>query len=318
MIWLDIAFWASLLSSAIRLSTPLTFAALGGFFSERSGVINIALEGLMLIGAFAAAWGNLYFESSFVGVVLAMVVSMVVASLHAWACVRFKADQIVSGMAINILTFGLAPMLSKALYGTRGSSPQIPESIHMEEWSIPILRDIPLIKEVLGHHIPLVYVAILCVIATHYWSKKTALGLHHRAVGEHPEAADSLGIHVNRMRWFSVMVSGAMCGLAGAFLSIGHGSGFARNMTSGRGYIALTAMIFGKWKPIPTFLACLLFGFTDALQIRMQGTPLPYLGEIPPQFIQILPYVVTMVVLAGFIGTARSPKALGIPYVKER
>ncbi|MCB0327070.1 MAG: ABC transporter permease [Bdellovibrionales bacterium] len=317
MLWLDLAFWVSLLSSTLRLSTPLTFAALGGFFSERSGVVNIALEGLMLIGAFAAAWGNLYFQSSVAGVLCGILAAMLVASLHAVACVKFKADQIVSGMAINIFAFGLAPMLSKALFGTRGSSPQILSEIHMQTWNIPLLEKIPFFGDVLSHHIPLVYLAIVFVFMTHLWSKKSALGLHHRAVGDHPEAADSLGIKVNRFRIVSVLCSGVLCGLAGAFLSIGHGSGFARNMTSGRGYIALTAMIFGKWKPIPTFFACLLFGFTDALQIRMQGTPLPGLGEIPPQFVQLLPYVVTMVVLAGFIGSSQAPKALGIPYIKE-
>jgi ABC-type uncharacterized transport system permease subunit len=313
----EFTFWVSLFASTLRLATPLIFASLGGYFSEKSGVINIALEGLMLSGAFAAAVGNYMSGSPLVGILCGIGAGVIFALIHALCCITFRADQVVTGMAINIFAFGLAPFLSKAIFATTGSTPSIEMANHVSEWHIPLLSQIPVIGEILGVHIPFVYAAILSVFMVHYWSMKRPGGLHLRAVGEHPEAADSLGINVTKIRFMSVIMSGVMCGIAGACLSIGLASSFNRGMTSGRGYIALTALIFGKWKPIPTFFACLLFGFTDALQIRMQGVSIPPFGEIAPQFVQMIPYVVTMVVLAGFIGKSMAPKALGTPYAKE-
>lgn len=317
MTWIEFPFWISLLASSLRLATPLILASMGGYFSEKSGVINIGLEGLMLTGAFAAAIANFSTGSPMIGVISGVMASATLAFLYAISCVTLKSNQVVAGMAINILAYGLTPLLSNVFYRTTGSTPSIEMVDHMQEWNIPILSSIPIIGDILGHHIFLVYFAILSVFAIHYWSSRFPSGLSLRAVGEHPEAADSLGISVTKTRYMGVIMSGVFCGLAGAFLSIGHASGFSRGMTSGRGYIALTALIFGKWKPIPTLVACLLFGFTDALQIRMQGVSIPPFGEIAPQFVQMIPYIVTMVVLAGFVGKSSAPKALGVPYSKQ-
>lgn len=317
MTWFEFPFWIALLASSLRLATPLILASMGGYFSEKSGVINIGLEGLMLTGAFAAAIANFATGSPMIGVISGVMASATLAFLYAISCVTLKSNQVVAGMAINILAYGLTPLLSNVFYGTTGSTPSIEMVNHMQEWRIPILSSIPIIGDILGHHIFLVYLAILSVFVIHYWSSRFPSGLSLRAVGEHPEAADSLGISVAKTRYMGVIMSGVFCGLAGAFLSIGHASGFSRGMTSGRGYIALTALIFGKWKPVPTLVACLLFGFTDALQIRMQGVSIPPFGEIAPQFVQMIPYIVTMVVLAGFVGKSSAPKALGIPYSKQ-
>jgi simple sugar transport system permease protein len=290
-------FNLNLLFSAIRLATPLILAALGGMFSERSGVINIALEGLMLAGAFTAASITFYAGSPWVGLVAAILAGACIALLHAVACIRFKADQVVSGTAINILLTGIPAMLSGAFFLSSGSTPQIP-------------------KENLLPYAPII-IAFALVPLTWYVLNRTPFGLRLRAVGENPEAADAAGVSVTRMRYTGVLLSGALAGIGGAYLSIGQSSLFTRNMTSGRGFIALAALIFGKWRPVQTMLACLLFGFTEAIAIQLQGV---HFGgeEIPNQFIQIIPYVLTMVVLAGFIGQSRAPRALGLPYQKER
>src|SRR5437588_3777865 len=283
----------NLLYSAIRLATPLILAALGGLFSERSGVINIALEGLMLAGAFTAASMTYYAGSPWVGLLAAILAGASIALIHAVACIRFKADQVVSGTAINILLTGVPALLSGAFFLSSGSTPQIP-------------------KEHLIPYTPIVIAAAL-VPLTWYVLNRTPFGLRLRAVGENPEAADAAGVSVRAMRYTAVLLSGALAGIGGAYLSIGQSSLFTRNMTSGRGFIALAALIFGKWRPVQTMLACLLFGFADALSTQMQGVI-----DIPVQFIQMIPYVLTMVVLAGFIGLSRAPRALGIPYQKER
>ena len=287
----------NLLYSAIRLATPLILAALGGLFSERSGVINIALEGLMLAGAFTAASITYYAGSPWVGLLAAILAGASIALIHAVACIRFKADQVVSGTAINILLTGVPALLSGAFFLSSGSTPQIP-------------------KENLTPLTPVV-IAFVMVPVTWYVLYRTPFGLRLRAVGENPEAADAAGVSVNRMRYTAVLLSGALAGIGGAYLSIGQSSLFTRNMTSGRGFIALAALIFGKWRPVQTMLACLLFGFTEAIAIQLQGVRFGG-EEIPNQFIQIIPYVLTVVVLAGFIGQSRAPRALGIPYQKER
>ena len=287
----------NLLYSAIRLATPLILAALGGLFSERSGVINIALEGLMLAGAFTAASITYYADSPWVGLLAAILAGASIALIHAVACIRFKADQVVSGTAINILLTGVPALLSGAFFLSSGSTPQIP-------------------KEHLIPYTPIV-IAFALVPLTWYVLNRTPFGLRLRAVGENPEAADAAGVSVRAMRYTAVLLSGALAGIGGAYLSIGQSSLFTRNMTSGRGFIALAALIFGKWRPVQTMLACLLFGFTEAVAIQLQGVRFGG-EEIPNQFIQIIPYVLTIVVLAGFIGQSRAPRALGIPYQKER
>jgi simple sugar transport system permease protein len=292
-------FTIALIWSTIRLSTPLVLAALGGLFSERSGVINIALEGMMLAGAFTAAAVTHAVGNPFVGLLAGMGAGLLIAAIHAVACIRYRADQVVTGTAINILMIGLPPFLSGAFFLSSGSTPQIP-------------------REHLIPSTPIV-IAFILVPLTWYVLYKTPFGLRLRSVGENPEAADAAGVRVAKMRYAGVLISGILAGIGGAYLSIGQSSLFTRNMTSGRGFIALAALIFGKWRPVQTMLACLLFGFTEAVTIQMQGVvKLPSGEDIPIQFIQMLPYVLTIVVLAGFIGSSRPPKALGMPYEKER
>jgi general nucleoside transport system permease protein len=288
----------SLIFSTIRLATPLLLAALGGLFSERAGIINIALEGLMLAGAFTAAAVTYYTSSPWVGLLAGLGAGMLVAAIHAVACIRFKADQVVSGTAINILMLGLPAFIGGALFASTGSTPTVP-------------------KEQLIPWTPIVLGFLVFVPLVWYVLYRTPFGLRLRAVGENPEAADAAGISVKRIRYTAVLLSGALAGIGGAYLSIGQSSLFTRNMTSGRGFIALAALIFGKWRPIQTMLACLLFGFTEALAIQLQGVKISG-EEIPNQFIQMVPYLLTIIVLAGFIGQSRAPRALGIPYEKER
>jgi ABC-type uncharacterized transport system permease subunit len=289
----------TLLWSTLRLSTPLILAALGGLFSERSGVINIALEGMMLAGAFTAAAVTYAVGSPYVGLLAGLTAGALIAAIHATACIRFKADQVVTGTAINILMLGLPAFLSGAFFLSSGSTPQ-------------------LAKEQLIPRLPMLIAFVLVPLAW-YVLYKTPFGLRLRAVGENPEAADAAGVPVARMRYAGVLLSGVLAGIGGAYLSIGQSSLFTRNMTSGRGFIALAALIFGKWRPVQTLLACLLFGCTEAISIQMQGVvKLPSGEDIPVQFIQIVPYVLTIVVLAGFIGSSRPPRALGVPYEKER
>ncbi|MGB9178115.1 MAG: ABC transporter permease [Pyrinomonadaceae bacterium] len=288
----------SLLFSTIRLATPLVLAALGGLYSERSGVINIALEGLMLAGAFTAAAVTHYANNPWLGLLAGICAGVLLASIHAVLCIRFRADQVVTGAGINILMIGLPAFLSGALFLSSGSTPQIPK-----EQLIPVT---PII------------IAFTLVLVTWYVLYRTPFGLRLRAVGENPEAADAAGVSVKRIRYTGVLISGALAAIGGAYLSIGQSSLFTRNMTSGRGFIALAALIFGKWRPVQTMLACLLFGFTEAIAIQLQGVKLPSGEEIPNQFIQIIPYLLTIIVLAGFIGHSRAPRALGLPYQKEK
>src|SRR5689334_231654 len=279
-------FTLSLIASTIRLATPLVLAALGGLFSERSGVINIALEGKMLAGAFTAAavtyaadqklhLGN---ASPWVGLLGGLLAGLFIAVIYAVSCIKFKADQVVSGAAINILMLGIPGFLSGAFFLSSGSTPQLPKD-HL----------LPQSPVIIG------LAVILIVALTWYVLYKTPFGLRLRAVGEKPEAADAAGVSVSKMRYSGVLIAGVLAGLGGAYLSIGQSSLFTRNMTAGRGFIALAALIFGKWRPVQTLLACLLFGFTEALSIQMQGV-----SQIPVQFIQLIPYVLTIVVLAGF------------------
>jgi len=306
----------SLVFSTIRLATPLVWAAIGGLYSERAGVINIALEGLMLAGAFTAAAVTFYTHSPWAGVGAAMMAGAFFAMVLAVVCIRFKANEVVAGTGINILFLGLPAVLSAALFLSSGSTPQIPREELLPTLSqlLPIaprwriLTDVSVIS----------LLAMLVVGLTSYVLYRTPFGLRLRSVGENPGAADAAGIRVNRIRYTGVILSGVLAGVAGAYLSIGQSSLFTRNMTAGRGFIALAALIFGKWRPVQTMLACVLFGFADALTIQMQGVvKLPSGEDVPVQFIQMIPYLVTIVVLAGFIGQSRAPGALGVPYEKE-
>ena len=296
-------FTLSLIFSTIRLATPLVWAAIGGLYSERAGVINVALEGLMLAGAFTAASITHYAGSPWLGLGAAALAGIAVASILAVACIRFGANEVVTGTGINILFLGLPSVVSGALFLSSGSTPQIPR-----ENLVPAPGDISVLSAL----------GLVAVLVTAWVLYRTPFGLRLRAVGENPEAADAAGVRVERMRFTAVMVSGMLAAIGGAYLSIGQSSLFTRNMTAGRGFIALAALIFGKWRPVPTLLACLLFGFADAVTIQMQGVAkLPSGEDVPVQFVQMIPYVLTIVLLAGFIGHSRPPGALGMPYRKE-
>ena len=296
----------AMLLSAIRLATPLIFAALGGLFSERSGVINIALEGLMLAGAFTAAVATYELHNPFLGMFCGILAGAALAYIYAVSCIKFQADQVVAGMAINFLMIGLPALISGAVYDSAGSTPQIDKA-----------EQLPDIINGLSYASLLVFVLVpVCW----YVLYKTPFGLRLRATGENPEAADVAGVNVIKLRYIAVVISGVLAGAGGAYLSIGQSSLFTRNMTAGRGFIALAALILAKWRPVPVLLACLFFGFMEALTNQIQGASwakLPSGEDIPVQFIQIIPYLLTIIVLAGFIGLSRAPKALGIPYRKE-
>lgn len=308
-------FTLALLFSAIRLATPLIFAALGGLFSERSGVINIALEGLMLAGAFTAAVATYQLHNPFLGLLCAMAAGGALAFVYAIACIKFQADQVVAGMAINFIMFGLPALISGAVYDSSGSTPQIditeqiPSLLSFLHISGPsFLKDISVVS----------FLGFLLVPICWYILYKTPFGLRIRATGENPEAADAAGVNVVRLRYVAVVISGILAAAGGAYLSTGQSSLFTRNMTAGRGFIALAALILAKWRPVQVLIACLFFGFTEALAIQMQGViKMPSGEDVPVQFIQMIPYILTIIVLAGFIGLSRAPKALGIPYRKE-
>lgn len=297
-------FLLILFFSTIRCATPLIFAALGGMFSERAGVINIALEGLMLSGAFTAAVVTYELQNPYIGFVAGMAVGAIVALIFAIAVIRFEADQVVTGFAISLLMLGLPAVISARLYDSAGSTQQIAKEF--------LLLDISNRLSIAS------ILAFLIVPICWYVLYKTPFGLRIRAAGENPEAADAAGVSVIRLRYIAVVISGMLAAAGGAYLSIGQSSLFTRGMTAGRGYIALAALILAKWKPIPVLFACLFFGFTEALSIQIQGViKMPSGEDIPVQFIQMIPYVLTIIVLAGFIGSSRAPKALGIPYRKE-
>lgn len=296
----------ALLFSAIRSATPLIFAALGGMFSERSGVINIALEGLMLAGAFTGAVATYELHNPFLGLFCGVLAGAGLALIYAVAVIKFEADQVVAGMAINFLMIGLPALISGAVYDSSGSTPQIPKENLLPDFFNLSTASI---------------LAFLLVPACWYVLYKTPFGLRLRATGENPAAADAAGVNVISLRYIGVVLSGVLAAAGGAYLSIGQSSLFTRNMTAGRGFIALAALILAKWRPVPVFLACLFFGFMEALTIQIQGAPwakLPSGEDIPVQFVQMIPYVLTIIVLAGFIGLSRAPKALGVPYRKEK
>lgn len=303
----DITLIGIIIFSSIRLATPMIFAALGGMFSERSGVINIALEGLMLAGAFTAA--VVTYELSdpllglsptlvpLIGFTCGMVAGGILALVFAITVIKFEADQVVAGVGINILMLGVPALISSALYDSAGSTQQIPKEF--------------LLPEFLGINIAS-FLGFLLVPLAWYVLYKTPFGLRIRAVGENPEAADAAGIKVPTMRYTGVILSGILAAAGGAYLAIGQSSFFTRGMSAGKGFIALAALILAKWRPVQVFIACLFFGFTEAMAIQVQG-----LTDIPVQFIEMLPYVLTIIVLAGFIGVSKAPKSLGIPYRKE-
>lgn len=301
---MDLGILTTILDSALRLSIPLLAACLAGLWSERSGVVDIGLEGKMLVAAFAAAAAAYVFGSAWIGLVFGILASVVFGLIHGFASISQRGNQIVSGVAINMLAAGLTAIVGNAWYGQGGRTP-------------PLEGDQRFDGILLGHS-ALVYVVLLAVPLTWFVLGRTRFGLRLRAVGENPAAVDTAGISVTGLRYSAVVIGGVLCGLGGAYLSVGQAAGFLPNMTAGRGFIALAALIFAKWRAWPALGACFLFGLLDATANQLQGLFIPGIGEVPVQAIQALPYLMTVILLAGVIGKAIPPRAAGVPYVKER
>lgn len=313
------------LDSTVRLSVPLLFACLAGLYAERSGVVDIGLEGKMLAAAFAGAASGAIFDSAWIGLFFAVMTSVFFALVHGFASITNRGDQIVSGVAINFIAAGGAVILGQAWFQQGGRTPSLVGEERFGAIHLPFaeaLSDVPIIgqiySELLSGHSVLVYLAFAMVPFTWWVLFRSRFGLRLRAVGENPAAVDTAGVSVAWLRYRAVICGGLLCGFAGAYLSLAQNAGFVKDMTAGKGFIALAALIFAKWRPLPAMMTCLLFGFLDAMAIRLQGSPLPLIGTIPVQFMQALPYVLTVILLAGFIGKAIPPRASGTPYVKER
>lgn len=313
------------LDSSVRLAIPILLACLAGLYSERAGIVDIGLEGKMLIAAFAAAATAAVTGSVWLGLLAAIVMSTCFSMIHAFASINMRGNQIISGVAINFLAIGVTIVLGDAWFNRGGTTP----SLGMESRFAPIdlpfaaeLASVPMVgllySELISGHNILVYLAFLAVPLTSFVLFKTRFGLRLRAVGENPKALDTAGLPVTGLRYQALIITGILCGFSGAYLSTAHGTNFTDEMTSGRGFIALAALIFAKWMPWPALWTCLLFGFLLSLQIRLQGVEIPGIGPVPVQVFQALPYVMTVVLLAGFIGKAVAPKSVGEPYVKER
>lgn len=310
----------SVLDATLRVSTPLVLAALAGLFSERSGVVDLALEGKMLAAAFAAACVAYLAQSPWAGLAAGMAAGVMVALLHGVVSITYNGNQLISGVAINMMVSGVTPVLALAWFQQGGRTPTLSDEARFTAVSLPFADTIahsPVLKTFFGHNI-LVYIALAVIFVVSWVVYKSRFGLRLRAVGENPHAADAAGISVKGVRFIAQAIGGSLCGIAGAYLVLAQTGAFIQDMTAGKGYLALAALIFGKWRPWTAVLGCLIFAFTDAIQIRLQGTELPLVGSIPDAFIQALPYVLTVVLLAGFMGKAVAPKAIGIPFVKSR
>jgi general nucleoside transport system permease protein len=303
--------WA-VIASTLRVAAPLILCALAGLLSERAGVIDIGLEGKMLFAAFAAGTVGVWSGSTAVALLAAMGVAVVLSWLHGLACVSHQGDQVVSGVAINIIAAGLTAVLGIAWFKQGGQTPPVSDAVRIRA-VFPSMADSPLF----GHN-ALVYLALALVPAVWWMVYRTRFGLRLRAVGENPAMVDAAGVSVTRLRYAALTLNGMLCGLAGAYLVLAQNASFVPNMTAGRGFMALAAMIFGQWHPVRALWACLLFGALDAIAIRLQGVSLPMVGEVPVQAVQALPYLLTVVLLAGFIGKSVAPQALGRAYLKER
>ncbi|KST65493.1 ABC transporter permease [Mastigocoleus testarum] len=301
-------FLTEYLLSSLRLSVPLAFAALGGLFCERSGVLNIALEGMLLVGAFTSSIVTAYTANVWLGILAAVVVGSLVGFLHAFLSISLRVDQVVSGLAINLVAVGLTSFLARLFSNI--ISQELPG---LSQISIPILVNIPILGSLLFRQDILIYLLFFLVIFSTYFLFKTSPGLTLRAVGESPKAADAAGISVEKVRYLAVLASGFLTSLGGAYLAVEHVKYFTEEMTAGRGFIAIAALIFGRWHPVGSFFACLLFGATEALQLRVQALG----ADIPYQFLIMLPYVTALFALIGLAGKSAAPSALGIPYSRE-
>ncbi|HGY5298414.1 TPA: ABC transporter permease [Aeromonas salmonicida] len=313
-----------MLDATIRTAPPLILAAMAGMFCERSGVVNIALEGKLLASAFAGGSAAAVSGSAWVGLGAGVGVSILFALMHGFATITHRGDQVVSGMAINILAAGLTVTLGRYWFDQGGQTPALSGAARFAPIELPYARelyDVPVIgqlySELLSGHSLLEYVAFACVPLAWWVLFRTRFGLRLRAVGEAPAAVDTAGISVVRMRYTALIIGGLLAGIGGTYLAVAQTAQFIPNMSAGKGFMALAALVFGKWKPWSAMAACLLFGFLDAVAIRLQGVSIGDFA-IPVQAIEALPYILTVFLLAGFIGKAVAPKALGTPYVKER
>ncbi len=317
---MELASFLQILESTIRLATPLLFACLAGLYSERAGVFDIGLEGKMLVAAFAAAAASFATGSVWLGTLAGIGASLLFAGVHGLAAITFRGNQLISGVAVNFLASGLTVVLGAAWFKLGGQTPALTGGMRFADAPLLDLFDVtdpnPVVELIFGHSI-LVYVALACVPATAWLLYRTRFGLRLRAVGENPAAVDTAGVSVVGLRYAAVAITGVLCGLAGAYMSMALSAGFLREMTAGRGYIALAALIFAKWRPWYALLACTLFGLLDAVAIRFQSIDVGVF-IIPVQFTQALPYILTVIILAGFVGKAIPPRAGGEPYVKER
>ena len=325
---MDEALLGSLLASTLRVSTPLILCALAAVLSERAGVIDLGLEGKMLLSAFAAGATGAVTGSLGLALLAALAVGVALSMLHGYACVSHSGDQVVLGMALTMIAAGLSVVLGVAWFQQGGQTPPLPDAVRLMPWFTGLahsVQDVPVIGVwvgvgLLGHN-PLVYLALALVPAVWWLLYRTRTGLRLRATGDNPAMVDAAGLSVQGLRYRALVANGALCGLAGSSLVLAQNASFVPHMTAGRGYMALAAMIFGKWHPVLALWACLLFGFLDAAAIRLQGVALPAAlggGAVPVQAIQALPYGLTVVLLAGFIGRARAPAALGIPFDNRR
>jgi len=322
---MDEVLIGTLLGSTLRVSVPLILCALAGVLCERAGVIDLGLEGKMLMTAFATATVGVWTGSALLALAAAVAVGLALSMLHGYACVSHGGDQVVLGMAITMTAAGLTVVLGIAWFAQGGQTPPLPESARLGRWFVgagEAVAQVPIVGTVLalalfGHNV-MVYLTLVLVAAVWWLLYRTRFGLRLRATGENPHMVDAAGVSVKSMRYQALALNGVMCSLAGAYLVLAQNPSFIPNMSAGRGYMALAALIFGKWHPVGALWACLLFGFLDAVSIRLQGVVIPGFGEVPVQAIQALPYVLTVVLLAGFIGKSVAPKALGVPYVKQR
>jgi simple sugar transport system permease protein len=322
---MDEVFVGTIIASTLRVSVPLILCALAGVLCERSGVIDLGLEGKMLLTAFATAAVGVTSGSLGLALLAALAVGLALSMLHGYACVSHRGDQVVLGMAITMTAAGLTVVLGIAWFAQGGQTPPVPDSVRLSGWFTglgEVVAQVPLVGKALslaffGHNL-MVYGALALVAGVWWLLYRTRFGLRLRAAGENPTMVDAAGVSVKGLRYQALALNGVLSALAGAYLVLAQNPSFIPHMTAGRGYMALAALIFGKWHPVGALWACLLFGFLDAVSIRMQGAQLPFIGAVPVQAIQALPYVLTVVLLAGFIGNAVAPKALGRPYVKER
>jgi general nucleoside transport system permease protein len=320
---MDFSLLPEILASSIRMSVPLILCCIAGLWSERSGIVDIGLEGKMLAGAFAAACAAAYFQSAWMGLIFAILVSLMMALIHGYASITHRGNQVVSGVAINMLAAGLAVVLGNSWYKQGGRTPPLSEDMRfmpIDVFSILHLEGVPYLGkfiQIISNHSIISYAAFLLVPLTAWALAKTRFGLRLRAVGENPHAVDTAGISVSKLRYQAVIITGILCGVAGAYLATSLSAGFVRDMTAGRGFIALAALISANWRAWPSLFACLMFGFLQAIGNIMQGA---HIGafEIPVQFFNALPYIVTVILLAGFIGKSIPPRASGVPYTKDR